>query len=54
MRIPVMLIDRFTFSAVSENGYHMVLTLRDTAAEQITLAIPCERLPELIDTPRAT
>jgi hypothetical protein len=49
MRIPATLIEGFTYSGVSEDGCHMVLTLRDTAGEPITLGIPRERLAELID-----
>ena len=49
MRIPVILIDRIDHSLVSENGDHLVLALTDTDGERLTLGMPCERLPELID-----
>jgi hypothetical protein len=49
MRVPVTLIDQIDHSVVSENGCHMVLDLADCDGEKLTLGIPCETLPELID-----
>ena len=49
MRVPVTLVDEIVHSVVSENGNHLVLTLAEADADRITLGIPCDQLPALID-----
>jgi hypothetical protein len=49
MKIAVTLIDHITRSAVTEDGRHMVLAMRDTEANEIVLGIPSEQITKFID-----
>ena len=51
MKIAATLIDEITGSAVTADGRHMALNLRDSEAREMTLGIPTEQLPCLIETP---
>lgn len=49
MRLAATLIDHVVHSAATADGRHMALTMADTKANHITLGIPCDLLPRLIE-----
>lgn len=49
MRLAATLIDRIVHSAGTADGRHMALTTDDAEANHITLGIPCDLLPRLIE-----
>jgi hypothetical protein len=49
MRLAATLIDRILHSAATADGRHMALTMADTEANQLTLGIPRDLLPRLIE-----
>jgi hypothetical protein len=49
MKIPVRMIEGVTHSAVTEDGHHMALTLREPSGDFLTLGVPGEEVPRLID-----
>ena len=49
MKIPVTMIDGVAGSAVTEDGHHMALTLREPSGDLLTLGVPGEEVPHLID-----
>ena len=49
MRIPVTMIEGVTDSAMTEDGHHMALTLRERSGDLLTLGVPGEEVARLID-----
>jgi len=49
MKIPAILIEGVTDSAVTEDGRYMALTLREPSGMSFTLGVPGEEVPRLID-----
>src|SRR5579863_4761232 len=49
MKIPVTMIEEVADSAVTEDGHHMALTLREPSGDFLTLGVPGEEVPRLID-----
>jgi hypothetical protein len=49
MKIPAILIEGVTNSAVTEDGRYMALTLREPSGMYFTLGVPGEEVPRLID-----
>lgn len=49
MKIPVTMIEEVTDAAVTADGHHMALTLREPSGGFLTLGVPGEAVPQLID-----
>jgi hypothetical protein len=49
MKIPVTMIERVADSAMTEDGHHMALTLRQPTGDFLTLGFPGDEVPRLID-----
>jgi hypothetical protein len=49
MKIAVTMIDEISTSAVTEDGRHVAFTLRDSLGNFMTLGLPSEEVPNLID-----
>ncbi len=49
MKIPAILIEGVTNSAVTEDGRYMALTLREPSGMSFTLGVPGGEVPHLID-----
>jgi hypothetical protein len=49
MKIPVTMIEGVADSAMTEDGHHMALTLREPSGDFLTLGVPGEEVPRLID-----
>jgi len=49
MKIPVTMIEGVADSAVTEDGHHMALMLREPSGDFLTLGVPGEEVPRLID-----
>jgi hypothetical protein len=49
MRIAATMIDEITTSAATEDGRHVAFTLRDSSGNFVTLGLPSEKIPCLID-----
>lgn len=49
MKIPVTMIAEIADAAVTEDGRHMALTLRELSGGFLTLGVPGEAVPHLID-----
>ena len=49
MKIAATMIDKVAMSAVTDDGRHVALTLRESCGNLTTLGLPGEELPHLID-----
>lgn len=49
MKIPAILVEGVTNSAVTEDGRYMALTLREPSGMSFTLGVPGGEVPHLID-----
>jgi hypothetical protein len=49
MKIAATMIDEVITSAMTEDGRHMALTLRDSAGSLVTLGLPSEKMSRLVD-----